>query len=77
MHIALERCGDFIKRVTSIKDNNISMIDLLKEDVISPSISISPSFVRMRVSVDGEIRELNKTDQDCLKWDKIGIVPKT
>ncbi|KAF0547351.1 lipase/esterase family protein [Gigaspora margarita] len=75
--VALERCGNFIKCVTSIKDNNTSIIDLLKEDVISPSISISPSFVRMRVSVDSEIRELNKTDQDCLKWDKIGIVPKT
>ncbi|CAG8845557.1 16532_t:CDS:2, partial [Gigaspora margarita] len=74
--VALERCGDFIKRVTSIKDNNTSMIDLLKEDAVSPSISISPSFIGMRVSVDGEIRELNKTDQDCLKWDKIGIVPK-
>ncbi|RIB13707.1 Alpha/Beta hydrolase protein [Gigaspora rosea] len=74
--VAFERCGDFIKRVTSIKDNKTSMIDLLKEDAVSPSISISPSFIGMRVSVDGEIRELNKTDQDCLKWDKVGIVPK-
>ncbi|CAG8791404.1 21285_t:CDS:2 [Gigaspora margarita] len=74
--ISLERCGEFIKRVTSIEDNNTSMIDLLKEDVVSPSISISPSFIGMRVGINGEIRELNETDQNCLKWDKIGIVPK-
>ncbi|RIB27180.1 Alpha/Beta hydrolase protein [Gigaspora rosea] len=74
--ISLERCGEFIKRVTSIEDNNTSMIDLLKEDVVSPPISISPSFIGMRVGINGEIRELNETDQDCLKWDKIGIVPK-
>ncbi|RIB19221.1 hypothetical protein C2G38_2036236 [Gigaspora rosea] len=36
--VAFERCGDFIKRVTSVKDNNTSMIDLLKENVVSPSI---------------------------------------
>ncbi|CAG8712663.1 13811_t:CDS:2, partial [Dentiscutata heterogama] len=74
--IAFERCGDFIKRVTSIEDNNTSIIDLVKEDVVSPSTSISPSFIAMRVSANGEIRELNETDRDCLKWDKIGIVPK-
>ncbi|CAG8470126.1 97_t:CDS:2 [Dentiscutata heterogama] len=74
--VAIERCGDFIKRVTSIEDNNTSIIDLTKEDVVSPSISISPSFIAMRVSVDGENKELNETDRDCLKWDKIGIVPK-
>ncbi|KAF0396649.1 alpha/beta-hydrolase [Gigaspora margarita] len=74
--IALERCGDFIKRVTSIRDNNTSIINLIKEDAVSPNISISPSFIGMRVSINGEIRELNKTDQDCLKWNKIGIVPK-
>ncbi|CAG8783910.1 345_t:CDS:2, partial [Dentiscutata erythropus] len=73
--IAIERCGEFIDRVTSIEDNNTSIVDLLKEDV-SPSISISPSLIAMRVSTNGEIRELNKTDRDCLKWDKIGIVPK-
>ncbi|CAG8815320.1 30527_t:CDS:2, partial [Gigaspora margarita] len=71
--IALERCGDFIKRVTSIRDNNTSMIDIIKEDAVSPNISISPSFIGMRVSINGDIRELNKTDQDCLKWNKIGI----
>ncbi|RIB18322.1 Alpha/Beta hydrolase protein [Gigaspora rosea] len=74
--VAFERCGDFIKRVTSIENDDISMIDLLKEDVVSPSISISPSFIAMRVNANGEIRELNETDRDCLKWDKIGVVPK-
>ncbi|CAG8560766.1 14070_t:CDS:2, partial [Gigaspora rosea] len=74
--IALERCSDFIKRVTSIEDNNISMIDLVKEDLVSPSISVSSSFIAMRINTNGEIRELNETDKDCLKWDKIGIVPK-
>ncbi|CAG8757710.1 29769_t:CDS:2, partial [Racocetra persica] len=74
--VAIERCQDFIKRVTSTDDNNISMIDLIKEDVVSPSISVSPSFIAMRVGTDGTIRELNETDRDCLKWDKIGIVPK-
>ncbi|CAG8837929.1 21907_t:CDS:2, partial [Gigaspora margarita] len=74
--VAFERCGDFIKRVTSIENDDISIIDLLKEDVVSPSISISPSFVAMRVSTNGEIRELNETDRNCLTWDKIGVVPK-
>ncbi|CAG8795170.1 38689_t:CDS:2 [Gigaspora margarita] len=74
--VAFERCGDFIKRVTSIENDDASMIDLLKEDVVSPSISISPSFIAMRVGTNGEIRELNETDRDCLKWDKIGVVPK-
>ncbi|CAG8600158.1 10850_t:CDS:2, partial [Dentiscutata heterogama] len=69
--IAFERCGDFIKRVTTIEDNNTSIIDLVKEDVVSPSISVSPSFIAMRVSTNGEIRELNETDRDCLKWDKL------
>ncbi|CAG8811766.1 27941_t:CDS:2, partial [Dentiscutata erythropus] len=69
--VAIERCGDFIKRVTSIEDNNTSIDDLLKD--VSHSISISPSFIAMRVSTNGEIRELNKTDRDCLNWDKIGI----
>ncbi|CAG8704831.1 33626_t:CDS:2, partial [Racocetra persica] len=70
--IAIERCSEFIKRVTSIEDNNTSTIDLIKEDVVSPSISVSPSFIAMRVGTDGTIRELNETDRDCLKWDKIG-----
>ncbi|CAG8832988.1 31947_t:CDS:2 [Gigaspora margarita] len=74
--IAVERCCDFINRVTSIEDNNISMINLIKEEVVSPSISVSPSFISMRVGTDGTIRELNETDRDCLKWDKIGVVPK-
>ncbi|CAG8646926.1 19680_t:CDS:2, partial [Racocetra persica] len=50
--IAIERCSDFIKRVTSIEDNNTSMIDLIKEDVVSSSISVSPSFIAMRVGTD-------------------------
>ncbi|RIB19220.1 Alpha/Beta hydrolase protein [Gigaspora rosea] len=74
--VAFERCCDFIKRVTSVKDNNTSMIDLLKEDVVSPSILISPSLVAMRVSTNGEIKELNEADRNCLKYSKIGIVPK-
>ncbi|CAG8547933.1 15158_t:CDS:2 [Gigaspora rosea] len=74
--VAFEHCGEFIKRVTSIEDNNTSMIDLLKEGVVSPSVSISPSFIAMRVSINGEIKELNEPDRNCLKWDKIGIVPK-
>ncbi|CAG8479981.1 23037_t:CDS:2 [Cetraspora pellucida] len=75
--LALGRCRDFIKRVTSTEDNdNISMIDLIKEEEVPPSISISPSFIAMRVGTDGTIRELNETDRDCLKWDKIGVVPK-
>ncbi|CAG8719876.1 12354_t:CDS:2, partial [Racocetra persica] len=73
--VAVERCCDFIKRVTSTDDNNASIIDLIKEDVVSPSISVSPSFIAMRVGTDGTIRELNETDRDCLKWDKIGVVP--
>ncbi|CAG8797933.1 38135_t:CDS:2, partial [Gigaspora margarita] len=74
--VAFEHCGEFIKRVTFIENNNTSMIDLLKEGVVSPSVSISPSFIAMRVSINGEIKELNESDQNCLKWDKIGIVPK-
>ncbi|KAF0455197.1 alpha/beta-hydrolase [Gigaspora margarita] len=74
--VAFEHCGEFIKRVTSIENNNTSMIDLLKEGVVSPSVSISPSFIAMRVSINGEIKELNESVQNCLKWDKIGIVPK-
>ncbi|CAG8476482.1 15614_t:CDS:2, partial [Racocetra persica] len=76
--VAFERCHEFIKRVTSTDtdDNNISMIDLIKEDVVSPSISVSPSLIAMRVGTDGTIREWNETDRDCLKWDKIGVVPK-
>ncbi|CAG8798692.1 44265_t:CDS:2, partial [Gigaspora margarita] len=74
--VAFERCSDFIKRVTSIEDNNISMIDLVKEDLVPPSISVYPSLIAMRINTIGEIRELNETDRDCLKWDKIGIVPK-
>ncbi|RIB15057.1 Alpha/Beta hydrolase protein [Gigaspora rosea] len=74
--VAFEHCGEFIKRVTSIEDNNTSMIDLLKKGVVSPSVSISPSFIAMRVSINGEIKELNEPDRNCLKWDKIGIVPK-
>ncbi|KAF0511809.1 alpha/beta-hydrolase [Gigaspora margarita] len=74
--IAFERCGDFIKRVTSIEDNNISMIDLVKEDLVPPSISVYPSLIAMRINTNGEIKELNEADRDCLKWDKIGIVPK-
>ncbi|CAG8744370.1 3401_t:CDS:2, partial [Racocetra persica] len=75
--VAFERCCDFIKCVTSIEDNsNTSMNDLLNEEVASPSISISPSFIAMRVGTNGEIKELNETDRDCLKWDKIGVVPK-
>ncbi|CAG8612732.1 35036_t:CDS:2, partial [Racocetra persica] len=70
--IALERCRDFIKRVISIEDNNTSMTDLIKEEAVSSSISVSPSFIAMRVSTGGIIRELNETDRDCLKWDKIG-----
>ncbi|CAG8645683.1 20105_t:CDS:2 [Gigaspora margarita] len=74
--VAFERCCDFIKRVTSVEDNNTSMIDLLKEDVVSPSILISPSLVAMRVSINGETKELNEADRNCLKYSKIGIVPK-
>ncbi|CAG8769322.1 11537_t:CDS:2 [Dentiscutata erythropus] len=74
--VAIERCGDFIKRVTSIEDDNTSIIDLVKEDVVSSSISTSPSHIAMRVSINGENKELKETDRDCLKWDKIGIVPK-
>ncbi|CAG8594043.1 17102_t:CDS:2 [Cetraspora pellucida] len=73
--IALERCCDFIKRAVSIDDNNTSMIDLIKEEEVSSSISVSPSFIAMRINPDGMIRELNETDRDCLKWDKIGVVP--
>ncbi|CAG8824827.1 4704_t:CDS:2, partial [Racocetra persica] len=69
--IAVERCSDFIKRVTSIEVDNISTIDLIKEDAVSPSISVSLSFIAMRVGTDGTIRELNETDRECLKWDKI------
>ncbi|CAG8688159.1 2362_t:CDS:2 [Dentiscutata erythropus] len=70
--IAIKRCGEFINRVTSVEDNNSSIVDLLKEDV-SPSISISPSFIAMKVNTNGEVRELNKTDRDCLKWARIGV----
>ncbi|CAG8712968.1 19396_t:CDS:2, partial [Gigaspora margarita] len=45
--VTVERCCDFIKWATSVEDNNTSMIDLLKEDVVSPSILISPSLVAM------------------------------
>ncbi|CAG8565788.1 14413_t:CDS:2 [Cetraspora pellucida] len=74
--IAIERCCDFIKRVASIEDNNTSTIDLIKEETVSPSISVSSLFIAMRVGTDGKIRELNETDRDCLKWDNIGVVPK-
>ncbi|CAG8802754.1 14493_t:CDS:2, partial [Racocetra persica] len=50
---AFERCRDFIKHVISIKDNNTSMIDLIKEEAILPSISVSPSFLAMRIGTDG------------------------
>ncbi|CAG8754529.1 4694_t:CDS:2, partial [Cetraspora pellucida] len=75
-HVTVERCCDFIKRVASIEDNNTSTIDLIKEETVPPSISVSPSFIAMRVGTDGKIRELNETDRDCLKWDNIGVVPK-
>ncbi|CAG8656243.1 5788_t:CDS:2, partial [Racocetra persica] len=74
--VSMKRCCDFIKRVIFIEDNDISMIDLIKEEAVSPSISVSPSFLAMRVNTDGVIRELNENDRDCLKWDKIGVVPK-
>ncbi|KAF0439332.1 alpha/beta-hydrolase [Gigaspora margarita] len=74
--IAFERCCNFINRVISIEGENTSMTDLFKEDVASSSISISPSFIAMRIGTNGEIKELNETDRDCLKWDKIGVVPK-
>ncbi|CAG8760409.1 14956_t:CDS:2, partial [Gigaspora margarita] len=74
--IAFERCCNFINRVISIEGENTSMIDLFKEDVASSSISISPSFIAMRIGTNGEIKELNEADRDCLKWDKIGVVPK-
>ncbi|KAF0393710.1 alpha/beta-hydrolase [Gigaspora margarita] len=72
--IALERCCDFIKRVTFVGDDNASMIDLLQEEVISHTQS--HSFVAMRINKNGETRGLNETDRDCLKWNKIGVVPK-
>ncbi|RIB00597.1 hypothetical protein C2G38_2256604 [Gigaspora rosea] len=30
----------------------------------------------MRVSTNDEIKELNEADRNCLKYSKIGIVPK-
>ncbi|CAG8753053.1 14463_t:CDS:2 [Cetraspora pellucida] len=73
--IALERCGDFIKRViTFIESDNSSMIDLLQEEVVP--YSQSPSLVALRINKNGEVRDLDETDRDCLKWDKIGVVPK-
>ncbi|CAG8757308.1 31704_t:CDS:2 [Gigaspora margarita] len=67
---------NFIKCVTCIENNNISMIDLVKEDLVPLSISVYLSLIAMRINTNGEIKELNETDRDCLKWDKIGIVPK-
>ncbi|CAG8736941.1 4241_t:CDS:2, partial [Cetraspora pellucida] len=73
--IALERCGDFIKRVINfIGSDNSSMIDLLQEEVVP--YSQSPSLVALRINKNGEVRDLDETDRDCLKWDKIGVVPK-
>ncbi|CAG8765556.1 7569_t:CDS:2 [Gigaspora margarita] len=69
--VAFERFGKFVNCVTSIDGENIS-INNLKEGIVAPS----SSFIAMRVGTKGEIRELNETDRDCLKWDKIGIVPK-
>ncbi|CAG8483509.1 2726_t:CDS:2 [Cetraspora pellucida] len=75
--VAVKRCCDFIKRVSSIEDNNTSMIDIINEDIVSSSISVSSSFTAIRVGTDGMIRELNETDRDCLKWNEIGVVPKS
>ncbi|CAG8721797.1 4231_t:CDS:2, partial [Gigaspora rosea] len=69
--VAFERFGKFVNCVTSIDGENIS-INNLKEGIVAPS----SSFIAMRVGAKGEIRELNETDRDCLKWDKIGIVLK-
>ncbi|KAF0432756.1 alpha/beta-hydrolase [Gigaspora margarita] len=69
--VAFERFGKFVNCVTSIDGENIS-INSLKEGIVAPS----SSFIAMRIGTKGEIRELNETDRDCLKWDKIGIVPK-
>ncbi|CAG8796836.1 30699_t:CDS:2, partial [Gigaspora margarita] len=69
--VAYERFGKFVNCVTSIDGENIS-INNLKEGIVAPSSSI----IAMRVGTKGEFRELNETDRDCLKWDKIGIVPK-
>ncbi|KAF0516125.1 alpha/beta-hydrolase [Gigaspora margarita] len=54
--IAVEHYCNFIKRVISIEDNNTSMINLIKEEVVSYSISVSPSFIAIKIGSSGTIK---------------------